>query len=171
MLQLYRSKESRETKPQLFSKHLPWKRFCGSLASITAILRPIPEEQPVISTTFCPGLAMTTLLGLQSGCHFTAKLRDNKRIREKDRVTRVTWTTRLQNSLVLSVLSFIYSFISSWDQITVFALNYLLNIICFPLTGFIKKRKEEENKKNVKTHVVLYLSIRCTFSATKWPLV
>lgn len=39
-----------------------------------------------------------------SGCHLTAKLGDNKRIREKDRVTRVTWTTRLENSLVLCAL-------------------------------------------------------------------
>lgn len=100
--------EGRESNRQgfplsLFLKHLPWKRFCGSLASIAAILKPIPEEQPVISTTFCPGLAMATPLGSRSGCHLTAKLRDNKRIREKGRVTWVTCATRLLNILVLAV--------------------------------------------------------------------
>lgn len=40
------------------SVRLPWYRCCGSFARSTAIRKPIPDEQPVIKTTFCPGCAM-----------------------------------------------------------------------------------------------------------------
>lgn len=39
---------------------LPLKLFCGSDASRTARLRPIPEEQPVISTTFLSMMTSVT---------------------------------------------------------------------------------------------------------------
>lgn len=105
----------------------------------------------MISTTFCPGLAMTMLLGLQSACHLTAKLRDNKRIREKDRVTRVTWTTRLQNSLVLSVLSFIYFILG--QNYSVF-LKLPTKYYLFSDNRFSKKKRERERTSYIlKAHV------------------
>lgn len=60
---------------------------------------------------FLPGTRHDNLAGSQSISYLTAKLGDNKRIREAGAVTWVTQTSRLPPTLVHSLLSFLFCLI------------------------------------------------------------
>ncbi|TNN49236.1 hypothetical protein EYF80_040534 [Liparis tanakae] len=74
--------------------------------SITAILRPIPEEQPVISTTFCPGVAMAAAASLRCLAEREAAARKSPAA-ASDRMDR--WSPVRETWLLLLFISVFYT--------------------------------------------------------------